>query len=78
MLKALYKRADKEKIESTDEDKEKALKDNSQLIKALIARDLWDMSEYFQVVNPESKAYTTAIEVLHDSKKYKKLFKKKK
>lgn len=77
MLTELYKRAEKEKIEFTDEDREKALKENSHLIKALIARDLWDMSEYFQIVNPESKAYTTAIEVLHNSKRYKNVFKKK-
>jgi len=77
MLVELYARAEKSKIEFTFKDKEKALKDNSKLIKALIARDLWDMSEYYQVVNPESKAYTTAIELLLDSKKYNNVFKKK-
>ncbi len=77
MLSELYARAEKAKIEFTFKDKEDALKDNSKLIKALIARDLWDMSEYFQVVNPESKAYQKAIEVLHDSKMYNNIFKKK-
>ena len=33
-------------------------------LKALIARDLWDMSEYFQVINELSDSMKKAIELL--------------
>jgi len=32
--------------------------------KALIARDLWNTSAYFQIINPTSDAYQKAIEVI--------------
>ena len=33
-------------------------------LKALIARDLWDMSEYFSIINEESDAVKRALEVI--------------
>ncbi len=33
-------------------------------LKALIARDLWDMSEYFSVFNEESDIVKKALEIL--------------
>ena len=33
-------------------------------LKALIARDLWDMSEYFSVMNEENDAVNKALELL--------------
>lgn len=33
-------------------------------MKALIARDLWDMSEYFQVINTMNDSMTKALELL--------------
>ena len=33
-------------------------------LKALIARDLWDMNEYFQVINRLSDSMNKAIELL--------------
>ena len=35
-------------------------------IKALIARDLWEMNEYFQIVNENDKVYQKAKEVLNN------------
>lgn len=37
-------------------------------IKALVARDLWDMSEYFQVMNTGNDIVNRALEVLQGSK----------
>ena len=34
-------------------------------LKALIARDIWDMSEYFQVMNEQSHIVQKALELLH-------------
>jgi carboxyl-terminal processing protease len=33
-------------------------------LKALIARDLWDMSEYFSVINEQSDIVKRALEVI--------------
>lgn len=37
-------------------------------LKALVARDLWDMSEYFQVINEQNHIVNKALEVLGDHK----------
>jgi carboxyl-terminal processing protease len=39
------------------------------LLKALTARDLWDMSEYFSIVNEDSPTVRKALELLSDKKK---------
>lgn len=36
-------------------------------LKALVARDLWDMSEYFQVINEQNHIVNKALEVLANS-----------
>lgn len=42
-------------------------------IKALIARDIWDMNEYFQIINDENESLKKAIEIINNSKEYDKL-----
>ena len=71
MYKNLLIRAEKEKIEYTEEDKTKSFIEIELILKALIARDLWDMSEYFQIVNPTDDAYKKAIEIISNPKEYK-------
>ena len=44
-------------------------------IKALIARDLWDMNEYFQVINRDNEPYKKALEIIEDNNRYNKLLK---
>ena len=36
-------------------------------IKALIARDLWNSDAYFEVINVENEALTTAIKAIEDN-----------
>ena len=40
------------------------------VIKAYIARDLWNSSEFYQVYNTKNESYLKAIEVLKDTNKY--------
>jgi len=47
-------------------------------IKALIARDLWDMNEYFQVWNAENESYRKALEIIRDTDWYNRLLGRKK
>lgn len=37
-------------------------------LKALLARDLWDMNEYFQIINPTSEIYAAGLKALKEEK----------
>ncbi len=39
-------------------------------IKAIIARDLWSMSEYFQMMNLKDRSFLKAVEILSDKDSY--------
>jgi carboxyl-terminal processing protease len=45
-------------------------------IKALIARNEWDMEKYYQVVLKEDKVINKAIDVLNDSNEYRRILKR--
>ncbi len=57
--------AEKEKIEFNEEQFNKSLPLIKTQLKALIARDLWDMNEYFQVMNSTNESVQQALEVLN-------------
>ncbi len=40
------------------------------IIKGLIARDIWDMSEFYEVINIEDPVFLKALQVLKDSDQY--------
>ncbi len=42
-------------------------------IKGLIARDLWDMSEYLQIVNEKNETLKRALEIIENQEEYNKL-----
>lgn len=52
-----------------DEELQKTLPKLRLTLKALTARDLWDMSEYFSIVNEESPTVLKALELLGEGKK---------
>jgi carboxyl-terminal processing protease len=55
----------KQKIEPKDEaELEKSLAYIRLQLKALIARDIWDMSEYFSVINERSEIVKKALEIM--------------
>ncbi|MGI6224405.1 MAG: peptidase S41, partial [Prevotella sp.] len=39
-----------------------------QQLKALVARDLWDMSEYFQIINEQNHIVRKAVELIQNDK----------
>ena len=59
-------------IETTTEEFDKSKEDFSLIIKALIARDLWDMSEYYQIVNVRDKGFNKATDIMRNWDYYKK------
>ena len=45
-------------------------------IKALIARDLFDMAQYFQIINEDNPSYLKALEIINDKETYNRLLKR--
>lgn len=44
-------------------------------IKALIARDLWEMNEYYQIMDAENESLQKAVEILQTPGAYEKILK---
>jgi len=40
------------------------------ILKGLVARDIWDMSEYYEIVNQDDKVIEKALEIIGDSNKF--------
>lgn len=70
ILTKLIEYAEKEGAEVKNEEIEEGKDDLKLHIKALIARDLWDMSEYFHIVNQRDKIYNKAVDILDNWEKY--------
>ena len=58
--------AEKEKVEFDEAQYRQSLPLVKTQLKALIARDLWDMSEYFQVMNTADRTVQQALKVLNE------------
>ena len=61
-----------------EEQYQKALPLIKTQLKALIARDLWDMNEYFRVMNTTNESVQKALEILRSGEYQKKLNKHRK
>jgi carboxyl-terminal processing protease len=65
LLDAVFQEGAQQKVTPrNDEEREKTLPVLSLQLKALIARDLWDMSEYYSIMNEDSKIVAKALELL--------------
>ena len=64
MIDHLLMETQKAKIEYKEEDLQNTLPQVKLTLKGLLARDLWDMSEYYQIVNPETDIYQAGLKVL--------------
>ncbi|AVM52904.1 carboxyl-terminal processing protease [Bacteroides zoogleoformans] len=60
--------ADNEKIAFSEEQYSRSLPLIKTQLKALIARDLWDMNEYFQVMNATNSSVQQALKILNEGK----------
>ena len=64
-IDALLKEGEKQNIKPKDEDElAKTLPELKMQMKALIARDLWDMSEYYSIVYENNEMVKKALELL--------------
>jgi len=64
VLKELVEHGVENKIEAKENEFEESKEYFSLIIKALIARDIWDMSEYFEIVNSRDKGFEKAVEIM--------------
>ena len=65
LIDAIIAEAAKQNIKPKDDDEQQRTLPQLRLqLKALIARDLWDMSEYYSVINEESDIVRRALEVI--------------
>ncbi|MBS3807127.1 MAG: S41 family peptidase [Bacteroidales bacterium] len=78
MLNGLISMAESEDIEPDEKGLENSKQELKLQIKALIARDLWDMSEYFHIVNQKDPGYQKAVEALNNWETYSKKYLEKK
>jgi carboxyl-terminal processing protease len=53
-----------------DEDFVRSREHIKTVIKAYIARDLWNASDFYQVYNTRNESYLKAVEVLKSASKY--------
>jgi carboxyl-terminal processing protease len=72
-LSSLLSSAEEEKIEFNEEQYLKSKPLITLQLKALIARDLFDMSEYYQIVNDQNESLLEALRIINDPISYRKI-----
>ena len=73
MLATLKEIGEKEGVKFNEEQYQKSLPLIKTQLKALIARDLWDMNEYFRIMNTTNESIQKALEILNSDEYQKKL-----
>ncbi|MEG1586524.1 MAG: S41 family peptidase [Bacteroidales bacterium] len=73
MMNDLKKEAEKEGLKINEEQFVKSEPLMQLQIKALVARDLFTVSDYFRVMNQSSDSYTKALELINNDQQYNKL-----
>ena len=75
LVKGLKKVAQDNKVEWNDEEFSRSEKFIRLQMKALIARNVWEMQQYYEVMLAEDNGVQKAIEILLDEKEYKRILK---
>ncbi|MCC8152885.1 MAG: S41 family peptidase [Tannerellaceae bacterium] len=70
LLDELISMGTEEKIEYNEEQFNLSKEFIRLQLKALIARDIYDMGEYFQIINDENPSYRKALEIINDKTLY--------
>lgn len=70
MIEELIKMGTERGIELNEQDLKHSKQEIKLQLKALIARDMWNMNEYFQIVNEKDDGYRKAKEVLNNWDNY--------
>ena len=73
IMEELLKMAGDEKIEFEEEQYNRSKPLIMLQIKALIARDLYDMAQYFQIINDDNPSYQKALRIINNKETYNRL-----
>lgn len=73
LMQELRKMGDADSVEYDAEEAVRSYDMIARQLKALIARDLFDMSAYFMVMNPIDAVYLKGLEIINDDEYYNKL-----
>ncbi|OFX42163.1 MAG: peptidase S41 [Bacteroidetes bacterium GWA2_30_7] len=73
LLDELTAFAEKEKLPMNKEEYNKSKEDIRTQLKALLARDLWDSSEFYEIMNIKNEAYLKAVELMKNTSDYNKM-----
>ena len=66
LIDAIISEGEKQGIKAKDDDElQKTLPTLTLQLKALIARDIWDMSEYYAIMNEDNELVHKAIQLLN-------------
>ena len=76
LLNELTLMGQQDKIELVAEDFERSKALIALQVKALIARDLFDMAQYFQIINEDNPSYLKALEIINSKEHYNRLLKR--
>lgn len=65
LIDSIIAEGEKQKVKPKDDDElQRTIPYLRNQLKALIARDLWDMSEYFQIANDKNHIYQKGLQVI--------------
>lgn len=70
MLQELITLANENKIEYNEEQFERSKPLIKLQIKALLARDLYDMAQYYQIINADNASYQEALKLINNEQQY--------
>lgn len=76
MMNGLVEAGKAEKVDYNEEEFKKSKDLIALQLKAVIARDLWSVSEYYQIINQSNELYLKAVELLQSPEAYRNGFKK--
>ena len=72
-MDALKEAGEKNSVKFSEEQYRKSATEIMRVMKGLVARDLWDMNEYYMVVNQEDYAIIKALSLINNADLYEKL-----
>ena len=64
LMRELYDEAEKANVKPKDDEQQRSERMLKVQLKALIARDIWDMNQYFQIINEENHIVRKALQLL--------------
>ncbi|MCD8194127.1 MAG: S41 family peptidase [Tannerellaceae bacterium] len=72
LLQELIEKGTENKIEFNEEEYERSKPLITLQLKALLARDMYEMSEYYQIMNNDNESYRKALEIINNEQLYNK------